>query len=75
MKVDGDVDPRAHLVDSNDSTNCISVPVISLDDYILKNNIKNIVVKIDVEGGELNVLKGIRIHFNNVDTLLFNMNV
>jgi FkbM family methyltransferase len=61
LKVDGDVDPTAHLVDSKDSTNSISVPVVSLDNYILLNNIKGtILVKIDVEGGELDVLKGMK---------------
>jgi|GEM_PF-1148876 len=40
-------------------TETIEVPVISLDRYIQKNNITKIdLIKIDVEGWELNVMKG-----------------
>lgn len=40
-------------------TETIEVPVISLDGYIEKNNITKIdLIKIDVEGWELNVMKG-----------------
>lgn len=38
---------------------CIRVPIISLDNYVQLKNIRHIdFVKIDVEGGELDVLKG-----------------
>jgi FkbM family methyltransferase len=39
--------------------NCIDVPVISLDEYIIREKISKInLIKIDVEGWELFVLKG-----------------
>lgn len=45
--------------DSKTKSKIIKVPIISLDDYIKKINISSIdFIKIDVEGGELNVLKG-----------------
>jgi FkbM family methyltransferase len=44
----------------------ISVPVCRLDDYITENNLKNITfIKIDVEGFELKVLKGLQKYFEN----------
>jgi FkbM family methyltransferase len=55
----GEVDPTAHLVDNGKGENRIPVKVITLDYYIEANNInEKIVIKIDVEGGELDVLKG-----------------
>jgi len=56
--VRGNADPTAHLQDFA-SEDTISVPVVSLDKYIQKNQVKEkIVVKIDVEGEELRVLEG-----------------
>ena len=56
--VRGNVDPTAHLQEVA-SEYTISVPVVSLDKYIEKNQVRGkIVVKIDVEGEELRVLDG-----------------
>ena len=45
--------------DINSKKDVILVKITTIDEYVKKNNIKNIdFVKIDVEGGELNVLKG-----------------
>lgn len=56
--VGSNVDPMAYLQEVS-AENTISVPVLPLDIYIKKNQIKEkIVAKIDVEGGELNVLQG-----------------
>ncbi len=44
---------------TDESTNAISVPVISLDEFISENHIPKVdFIKIDVEGFELQVLKG-----------------
>lgn len=44
----------------------ISVPVCRLDDYIRENNLRNITfIKIDTEGFELKVLKGLQKYFEN----------
>lgn len=52
------VDPTAHLKDVG-SEDTVSVSVVSLDKYISQNKMnRKIVVKIDVEGQELKVLKG-----------------
>lgn len=52
------VDPTAHLV-STSGGNTIGIYVITLDSYIEMKNLKgDIVMKVDVEGFELEVLKG-----------------
>jgi len=46
----------------------ITVPTIRLDDYIRKNNLKKIaLIKIDVEGFEFPVLKGLQNYFEKVN--------
>lgn len=50
---------RLPTEDIKSKKSIIQVPVTTIDEYVKKNNISNIdFVKIDVEGGELNVLKG-----------------
>lgn len=50
---------RKPTEDVKSKKSVIQVPVITIDEYVKKNKISNIdFVKIDVEGGELNVLKG-----------------
>lgn len=44
----------------------INVPVCRLDDYICKNNLRNITfIKIDTEGFEFKILKGLQNYFEN----------
>lgn len=44
----------------------ISIPMCRLDEYICKNNLKNITfIKIDTEGFEFKVLKGLQNYFEN----------
>lgn len=46
----------------------ISIPVCRLDNYIYKNNLQNITfIKIDTEGFELKVLKGLQNYFENTE--------
>ena len=46
------------------------VNIKRLDDYIFQNNLKNIsLIKIDVEGFEIPVLKGLSSYFEEVDVL------
>jgi FkbM family methyltransferase len=55
------VDPMARLIEKQaySSSNDIPVKVITLDEYIKKNQIdEKIALKIDVEGSEIDVLKG-----------------
>ena len=52
------------LLDKEKSSSSAKVPVIRLDEYIKNNNLKNIkLIKIDVEGFELSVLKGLQNYF------------
>ena len=45
--------------------------MITLDDYIIENNIKRIdFLKIDTEGYEFNVIKGLGEHIKNVKYML-----
>jgi FkbM family methyltransferase len=48
----------------------ISVPVCRLDDYIRENSLRNITfIKIDTEGFELKVLKGLQKYFENTRSI------
>ncbi|WP_075536115.1 FkbM family methyltransferase [Candidatus Pelagibacter communis] len=50
----------------------IPVKMTTLDKFITKNNIKTIdLLKIDTEGYELNILKGLLIHYNKVKLIYF----
>jgi FkbM family methyltransferase len=50
----------------NNVKESINVPVCRLDDYIRENNLRNITfIKIDTEGFELKVLKGLQKYFEN----------
>ena len=50
----------------------IKVQQVSLDDWVLDNNIKNIdILKIDVQGGELDVLMGAQKLINDFDPMLY----
>jgi FkbM family methyltransferase len=50
---------KEHLPGENDIKGKVTVTTVSLDAYITQNNIKNIsLIKIDVEGAELDVIKG-----------------
>ncbi|WP_229395777.1 FkbM family methyltransferase [Methanosarcina sp. DH1] len=55
-----------NFMDIADKKESIIVPLYRLDDYIFKNNLKNIsFIKIDTEGYELKVLKGLQRYFEN----------
>lgn len=48
-----------HITHGKKTGNTIKIPSITLDTYIVENNIKQIaILKIDVEGSEMKVLKG-----------------
>ncbi|MEO1052788.1 MAG: FkbM family methyltransferase [Bacteroidota bacterium] len=51
-------DPRLMILKPSDDAEGIEVQGISLDDYFKKNEIKPDFVKVDAEGAELKVLKG-----------------
>ena len=58
------------IIGSERTSYSVSVPVVRLDDYISKNISRNItLVKIDVEGFESLVLKGLSSYFPNADPL------
>jgi FkbM family methyltransferase len=48
----------------------INVPICRLDDYVFENNLKNIsFIKIDTEGFEQKVLKGLQKYFENTSSV------
>jgi FkbM family methyltransferase len=49
---------EGHLVEGNDNSNTFPVPTISVDEVIRQLGVSPDVMKIDVEGAELSVLKG-----------------
>ena len=50
----------------------IPIKLIKLDDYIKKNKITKIdILKIDTEGFELNVIKGLKLNYNKVRFIYF----
>jgi len=59
-----DVSEVIHLRRESERKLGIKVPCVSLDNFLIKNNIKKIdFIKIDVEGAELKVLRGFKEYF------------
>ena len=55
-----------NFMEKNDRNKSINVPMCRLDDYICKNNLNKItLIKIDTEGYELKVLKGLQGYFED----------
>ena len=69
----GSMMPRTHHIQSSMSNdNIIKVPIDTLDNYCEKRNITHIdFLKIDVEGFELEVLKGSQKMLDNIDYIQF----
>lgn len=58
------------LMNPSEIKTSFEVNIKRLDDYIFQNNLKNIsLIKIDVEGFEIPVLKGLSSYFEEVDVL------
>jgi len=61
-----------NLFSNNEYYHNIEVQVITLNDYLITNNIKNIsFLKIDTEGHELEILKGLKENLRKVRIVLF----
>ncbi len=54
----------------NNFVNSYKVRTITLDNFLKNKNLKNILLKIDVEGNEFNVLKGARTQIKNINMVL-----
>jgi len=64
-------DTGASIQNEKDTKNIIKLKSISLSNFIKENNIEHIdLLKIDIEGGEIEVLSDIRDTFDKIDTII-----